>query len=158
MPEHRYVRGNSEQLAAWRALYRADALLSARLDAQLRAALGITFYMREVLDVLHRNNGRLRMGLLAAEVVMSQGGMTRLITRMEGRGLVRREPGTVDGRTTWAVLTDTGGQMMVRAQTIVESVVSGFFDRHVTDTDLRCCASALTALDRANSIGSRRSV
>ncbi len=140
MPEHRYVRGNSEQLAAWRALYRADALLSARLDAQLRAALGITFYM------------------LAAEVVMSQDGMTRLITRMEGRGLVRREPGTVDGCTTWAVLTDTGGQMMVRAQTIVESVVSGFFDRHVTDTDLRCCASALTALDRANSIGSRRGV
>ncbi|MBX9918937.1 MAG: MarR family transcriptional regulator, partial [Mycolicibacterium frederiksbergense] len=90
MTESGSFPATTDQLAAWRALYRADSLLFAALDEHLRAGVGIVYAEREVLDALHRGGGRLRMGTLAAELMISPSGTTRLVTRMEQRSWVRR--------------------------------------------------------------------
>jgi len=41
--------------------------------------------------------------------------LSRVVTRLENRGLVRREPDTTDGRFTKAILTDEGFQTLAGA-------------------------------------------
>lgn len=150
MTESGNCRATMDQLATWRALYRADSLLFAALDDHLRAGAGITYFEREVLDVLHRAGGRLRMGTLAAELMISRSGTTRLVARMENCHLVRREPVPEDRRSTWAELTDTGHDVLHGAQAIVHAVVATFFGRHVSTVNLQNCAVSLTTLAKAN--------
>lgn len=144
------AEASGDQLAAWRALYRADSLLCTALNDRLRATVGIVYFEREVLDALHRGGGRLRMGALAAELMMSPSGTTRLVARMEAANWVRRHAVSEDRRATWAELTDSGRDVLCRAQPVVDAVVAAFFGRHVTTAALRTCAMSLTALAEAN--------
>ena len=148
--ESRDGRATVDQLAAWRALHRADALLFAALNDHLRTGVGIVYFEREVLDALHRGGGRLRMGTLAAELMISRSGTTRLVERMEKCGWVRRESVPEDRRSTWAELTDGGRDVLHRAQPVVDAVVATFFGHHVSTVALKNCAVALTTLTDAN--------
>ena len=150
MTESGNFPATTDQLAAWRALYRADSLLVAALNEHLRAGVGIVYVEREVLDALHRAGGRLRMGTLAAELMISRSGTTRLVDRMEKCGWVRRESVPEDRRSTWAELTDAGRDVLHRAQPVVDAVVATFFGRHVSTVALKTCALALTTLTDAN--------
>lgn len=143
------------QFAVWRALYRADSLLVAALNDHLRVGVGIVYAEREVLDALHRGGGRLRMGTLATELMISRSGTTRLVERMEKSGWVRRESVPEDRRSTWAELTDGGRDVLYRAQPVVDAVVGAFFGHHVSTVALKNCAVALTTLTDANQ-GPRR--
>lgn len=150
MTESSNCQVTTEQLATWRALYRADSLLFATLNDHLRAGVGIVYFEREALDALQRAGGRLRMGTLADELMISRSGTTRLVARMEKCGWVRRESVPEDRRSTWAELTDAGRDVLYRAQPVVDAVVATFFGRHVSTVALKTCALALTALTDAN--------
>ena len=50
----------------------------------------------------------MRMGELADSVLLTLGGVTRLISRLEREGLVRREPYPEDRRGAYAILTGAG--------------------------------------------------
>lgn len=150
MTESGSFPATTDQLAAWRALYRADSLLFAALDEHLRAGVGIVYAEREVLDALHRGGGRLRMGTLAAELMISPSGTTRLVTRMEQRSWVRRESVPEDRRSTWAELTDAGRDVLYQAQPVVDAVVATFFGGHLSTVALKTCALALATLTDAN--------
>ena len=52
--------------------------------------------------------GRLRMGELAESVLLTRSGITRLVDRMIGAGLVDREPCPGDRRGYYAVITQQG--------------------------------------------------
>ncbi|MCA1694087.1 MAG: MarR family transcriptional regulator [Actinobacteria bacterium] len=66
-----------------------------------------------VLMRLVRSPGRrLRMTDLAAQTALSTSGITRIVDRLERRGLVRRELSLDDRRSWLAVLTDTGHQCL----------------------------------------------
>jgi MarR family 2-MHQ and catechol resistance regulon transcriptional repressor len=63
----------------------------------------------EVLLRLGRSRGQqLRMADLAAQAMLSTSGLTRVVDRLESRGLVARRPCATDRRGTNAVLTDAG--------------------------------------------------
>jgi DNA-binding MarR family transcriptional regulator len=57
----------------------------------------------------------MRMSSLAEVTNASLSRLSHLVERMEGRGLVRREPDPADGRFTNAILTDEGFQALVEA-------------------------------------------
>jgi len=63
----------------------------------------------EVLLRLSRSaDHRLRMADLAAQVLMSASGLTRVVDRLEAADLVTRGSCAEDRRGTWAILTDEG--------------------------------------------------
>ncbi len=66
----------------------------------------------DVLAALRRAGApyRLSPGQLLAETLVTSGTMTNRIDRLEGRGLVRREPVLDDRRGTWVTLTPRGQQ------------------------------------------------
>ena len=139
------------QLDAWRALYRADSLLFSHLNNQLRSNLGMTYFEHEVLSALDRAGGRIRMAPLAAELMISRSGATRLVNKIETQnGWAIRTTPTNDRRATWAELTPAGRDALAAARPVVHAVVSTFFADHLEPTELQQIARALNRLADAN--------
>ena len=105
---------SDEQQAAWRPFVALLLRLPAVLDAQLQKDAGITQFDYLVLSGLSEAPGRtLRMSELAATANSSLSRLSHVVSRLEGKGWVRREPCPGDGRFINAVLTEEGWQKLV---------------------------------------------
>ncbi len=94
---------------AWRAFIVSHAMVTRRLDDELRTEHGITLGEYDALVQLAYAEGRtLRMSALAERVLLSRSGVTRLVDRLVADGLVRRVSCPSDARGSFAVLTDKG--------------------------------------------------
>ncbi len=97
------------RMRAWRAFLCAHAAAMRELEAQLVAERGMTLAEYDAIVQLASVPGaRLRMSDLAARVLLSRSGLTRLVDRLERQGLVRRESCGSDARGAFAVLTPAG--------------------------------------------------
>ncbi|WP_285777583.1 MarR family winged helix-turn-helix transcriptional regulator [Microtetraspora sp. NBRC 13810] len=77
------------------------------------ASAGLSEVEFETLMRLARTpRNRLRMSDLAAQTYLSTSGVTRVVDRLERRDLVRRQGCDTDRRTSYAVLTETGGTLL----------------------------------------------
>ena len=102
-------RLDETELGAWRGFLRAHAALVRDLDAELQSAHGLSLSSYEVLLLLAgASNWRLRMTELAKATLITLGGVTRLVDRLEREGLVERERCASDARGILAVLTPAG--------------------------------------------------
>ena len=89
--------------------------LSARAALQL-AGHGMSPVEFEVMIRLARSPlGSLRMTDLSAQTSLTTSGVTRVVDRLEDRGLVARESCLTDRRTTYAVISDTGRERLAAA-------------------------------------------
>ena len=100
---------SDEQQAAWRPFVALLLRLPALLDAELQKDAGITQFDYLVLSGLSEAPGRtLRMSELAATASSSMSRLSHVVSRLEAKGWVRREPCPGDGRFINAVLTEDG--------------------------------------------------
>ena len=131
-----------EELNAWRGLLRVHAALVKALDAELAAHHDLPLSSYEVLITLQAAPGRrCRMAELADRVLLSRSGMTRLVDRLEREGLLERHNCTSDGRGCFAVLTQTGEDLLARARpTHLHCVRRGFL-RHFEGEELGAMAA-----------------
>lgn len=105
---------SDEQQAAWRPFVALLLRLPAALDAQLQRDAGITHFDYLVLSGLSEAPSRtLRMSDLAATASSSLSRLSHVVSRLEAKGWVRREPCPGDGRFINAVLTADGWQKVV---------------------------------------------
>jgi DNA-binding MarR family transcriptional regulator len=105
---------SDEQQAAWRPFVALLLRLPAALDARLQKDAGITQFDYLVLSGLSEAPDRtLRMSELAAMASGSLSRLSHVVSRLEARGWVRREPCPGDGRFINAVLTDAGWDKVV---------------------------------------------
>src|ERR671928_1523047 len=115
--EHALRELEPAELAAWRGMLRVHAALVKALDAELMGAHDLPLISYEVLITLDAAPGRKRrMAELADSVLLSRSGTTRLVDRLEREGLLERDSCTDDGRGTYAVLTDAGGELLAQAR------------------------------------------
>jgi DNA-binding MarR family transcriptional regulator len=104
------------QLEAWQALTLMLARLPTALEAQLQRDSQLSFVEYYALAGLSEQPDRtMRMSELAVLTNAELSRLSHLITRLQKRGYVRREPDPDDGRYTNAVLTDTGYDLVVAA-------------------------------------------
>jgi DNA-binding MarR family transcriptional regulator len=95
--------------AAWRGFLRSSALLLRVLDTELRAEHGMSHRTYDALVQLSEAPGRrLHMKDLAAALVHSPSGLTRIVDGLETAGYARREPDPANRRSTLVVLTADG--------------------------------------------------
>ncbi len=105
---------DDEQQKSWRAVNGAMHELRWVLECQLQHDAGLSFIEYHALARLSESPGRrLRMSELAQVTNASLSRLSHLITRLERRGLVRREPDPTDGRYTNAILTPAGLRLLV---------------------------------------------
>lgn len=98
-----------EEQVAWRNFVSLLLRLPAVLDAQLQKDAGITHFDYLVMSNLSdAPNHTLRMSELAAIASSSLSRLSHVVSRLEARGWVHREPCLGDGRFVNAVLTEEG--------------------------------------------------
>lgn len=107
---------DAEELQIWRAFTLLIARLPSALESQLQRDSGLSFVEYYVLAGLSDAPGRtMRMSELAMFTYAELSRLSHVMTRLERRGLVRREPDATDGRYTNAILTDEGYDLLVKA-------------------------------------------
>jgi DNA-binding MarR family transcriptional regulator len=121
---------NAEEHRAWRAMCGVLLRLDAALDAQLRRDAGMRHFEYVVMSSLSQAPGRsMRMSELATVADGSLPRLSQVVSRLEAKGWVRRTPDPTDGRSTLAVLTDSGNEQIVAAAPAhVEEVRRLIFD------------------------------
>src|ERR1700735_3094074 len=119
-----------EEQEAWRATVNLSQLLMRQLDRDLNAH-GLNAHDYEILvELSEAPDRRLRMTELADATSQSRSRLSHQISRMENRGLVRRDDCEGDKRGTFAVLTAEGMATIERvAPDHVENVRRHFIDR-----------------------------
>ena len=134
---------DERELRAWRGMLRAHAALTKALDADLESTHGLPLSSYEVLMYLNDAEGRrMRMRDLAASVILSRSGLTRLADRLEREGLIRRESCSSDARGAYAVLTPAGVEKLAVARATHLAGVRTLFLEHFSAAELEALGEA----------------
>ncbi|GAA2657122.1 MarR family winged helix-turn-helix transcriptional regulator [Streptomyces lunalinharesii] len=124
----------------WSAL----SLLHGRIEGSVERALqaGHRLSAREyaLLDVLSRQHdgegGHLQMRQVADSVVLSQSATTRLVTRLEDRGLLSRFLCPTDRRGIYTNVTDDGRRLLEAARPTHNTALRQALDEAATEPAL----------------------
>lgn len=112
-------------LKTWVVLARAYAAVARSVEADIaRHALTTTEF--GILEALH-HKGPLLLGEIQRKVLVTSGGITYLVDRLEAKGLVKREPSPDDRRARYAVLTPAGKELIERIFPIHAASLAGTF-------------------------------
>ncbi len=134
-------------MAAWHALIRSHARIVRILEAELEAEHQLSLPAYEVLAHLSEAPAhRLRMSDLATCAVLTPSGLTRLVDKLAGDGLVERARCGDDARVVYAVITDAGVARLADAYpTHLRGVREHYVDR-LDPAQLAAVAEALGPL------------
>jgi DNA-binding MarR family transcriptional regulator len=147
-------RPDDAHLAAWRSLLEAHAAVTDLLERELEREQGLALSKFEVLlRLADAPGGRMRMLELAESVLLSKSGLSRLVDRMEGAGLVRRERCPSDRRGAFAVLTDEGRRALRRAAPVHLRGIQEHFARHLDGEEVGMLARLLEKVNAAARAG-----
>src|SRR3990170_5172321 len=121
---------DDREFRAWLGYRRMRLLLDAQINRDMAVDSGLSEADYDVLSNLSPREGRRwRMNELGARVLWSKSRLSHQISRMEERGLVRREDVEHDGRGAFIVLTKKGVRAIEAAAPLhVESVRRHFID------------------------------
>jgi DNA-binding MarR family transcriptional regulator len=134
---------SARELRAWRGMLRTHATLTKALDAELEASHGLPLSSYEVLMHLNDAEGqRMRMSDLAALVILSRSGLTRLVDRLEREGLIERQSCASDARGSFATLTTAGGRKLAAARATHLAGVRAMFLDHFTPEEQELLGAA----------------
>jgi DNA-binding MarR family transcriptional regulator len=122
----------------------ALSMLHGRIEAHIERALqsGHALSVREfsLLDVLSRQHdgvgGHLQMKQVADAVVLSQSATTRLVTRLEERGLLSRYLCPTDRRGIYTDVTPAGLDLLAAARPTNNAALGDALDQAATDPQL----------------------
>jgi DNA-binding MarR family transcriptional regulator len=111
--------------AAWHRLLQVARLVLREIDRRIDGEHRIGVNEFDVLITLDNAPGRqLRMTDLADAVMLSSGGLTRLVGRLEERGLVARRQDPDDARSFRATLTAAGAKRLAEARVTHDAVIA----------------------------------
>jgi hypothetical protein len=137
---------DEEEMVVWRAMVDVNASIQAAVEEDLTSH-GLTAGDYGVLARLSdAPDRRLRMCDLASALHLSPSGLTRRVDGLVKQGLVSREPSENDRRVMLAVLSDEGIVRLRNAAPGHVGTVRRQFIDHLSRTQLRNLANALTAV------------
>jgi DNA-binding MarR family transcriptional regulator len=126
-----------EEFNAWRGLIRLRETVMREIDRRLQEEGDLSLADYGVLIALvTAPRLRLRMSDLGTRRLLTPSGITRVVNRLEKRGLVQRESDPADGRAALAALTRPGLEALRRAQVIHHATVRELFLGRLTTLQL----------------------
>ena len=105
-----YPERESRALRLWVALSRANAAVAAHSEADI-ARHGLTGGEFGILELIY-HKGPMFLSDVQRRVLVSSGGVTYLVDRLEERGLLERRPCPSDRRARYAALTRKGRALL----------------------------------------------
>jgi DNA-binding MarR family transcriptional regulator len=105
---------------AWGALTRTHAAVTQRLQEALAQGDHPPLPWYEVLaTVAEAREQRMRMGDLAEALVITRGGLTKLVDRLVKAGLLERTFCETDRRVSYATLCPAGGELLGEMRPVI---------------------------------------
>ena len=136
---------SSNATNAWEAILRVHALLLPRLERTVLAETGMSLTWYDVLLELNTGGGRLTMGQLGEQVVLSRSRVSRVVDELVVAGLVSREPNPDDRRSSFATLTADGRKKFLSVARVYGPAIEREVGR-IDDATLEKLAGGLNAL------------
>ena len=110
------------RVVASAAIFRANKIVTARMDAVLNA-LDMTTARYELLGLLdNTEGGRLSLGELGRTTLYHPATMTYTIDGLEKRGLITRQPDPSDRRAVLAEITPEGRRLVRKATGLLDDI------------------------------------
>ncbi|MFC5186635.1 MarR family winged helix-turn-helix transcriptional regulator [Actinomadura harenae] len=145
MTEPRWL--GAAQQRDWRAFVDGSVRLTEIMDRDLKAKHGLSVSEYEILVRLSEApEHRLRMAELAEHASQSRSRLSHTCSRLESKGLVRRDNCPNDKRGVYAFLTDEGFEALDRAARDHVETVRDYFVDVIDPADLEAIGRAFTAV------------
>jgi DNA-binding MarR family transcriptional regulator len=137
----------AECARAWQALRLAHDRIARRLDTELARECGLASNEFAALLSLHtRLSETVRIGGLQGAVTLSQPALSRLVARLEARGLLMRCGAEGDHRAVILRLTEAGTALIDRAIAIQARIVHEAFADTLSEEEQSALLRALARL------------
>ncbi|MEV6331396.1 MarR family transcriptional regulator [Streptomyces sp. NPDC051909] len=124
----------------WCALSLLHGRIESHIERALEAGHGLSVREYSLLDVLSRQHdgpgGHLQMKQVADAVVLSQSATTRLVTRLEDRGLLTRYLCATDRRGIYTDVTEAGQKLLDEARPTNDAALREALDAAVQNPEL----------------------
>ncbi|WP_425831658.1 MarR family winged helix-turn-helix transcriptional regulator [Streptomyces fractus] len=131
----------------------ALSLLHGKIESHIERALsrhGLSVREYSLLDVLSRQHdgegGHLQMKQVADAVVLSQSATTRLVTRLEERGLLARYLCPTDRRGIYTNVSEAGSKLLEEARPTNSAALREALDAAAEDPELAPLVKAVEGL------------
>ncbi|HWC07593.1 MAG TPA: MarR family transcriptional regulator [Solirubrobacterales bacterium] len=139
--------GGTPHREAWLALARAHAAITGRMQEALTAAGLPPLPWFEVLaTVSEAPEQRLKMGDLAVALVITRGGLTKLVDRLIKAGLLERTFCETDRRVSYATLLPAGAELLEEMRPVVSAELDVAFDGNLSDGEAQDLRETLERL------------
>lgn len=134
----------------WCALSLLHGKIEARIERALQSGHGLSVREFSLLGVLSRQHngpgGHLQMKQVADAVVLSQSATTRLVTRLEDRGLLTRYLCDTDRRGIYTDVTEAGLALLAEARPTNDSALRAALDEAAKTPELAPLVRAVEEL------------
>ena len=143
--------GSPERISTWINLHQTVRVIQARIDERLRTETDLSWPEFELLMRLEVAADRpLQMSEIAAQLVGSPSGTTRIADRLERDGLIVRETPRENRRIVRVQLTDRGRQVVSEANQTFRTTLQETFGDHLGDDEVAELRRALRHLLEKN--------
>ncbi|MFJ6415623.1 MarR family winged helix-turn-helix transcriptional regulator [Paeniglutamicibacter sp. NPDC091659] len=144
------IKDDAVQIRAqgWRTLAALHNLIEGELERALQAKHGLSVVEFTVLDALGRQDGwHMRMAQLARAAALSSSAITRLVTRLEDRGLLTRILCMDDRRGIYTELTAAGEKLLNEAHPTHDTVLREALENAARVPELQDLVTAVAPRD-----------
>ncbi|MGW7583038.1 MarR family winged helix-turn-helix transcriptional regulator [Kitasatospora sp. NPDC054768] len=140
--------------SGWNALSLLHGRIESHIERALQAGHDLSVREYSLLDVLSRQHdgegGHLQMKQVADAVVLSQSATTRLVTRLEDRGLLARYLCPTDRRGIYTNVSEDGLKLLERARPTNDAALREALDEAARNPELTSLVRAVEAVDAAS--------
>ena len=132
---------------AWRSLARTHAAVSGRLqEALAQAELPPLAWFEMLAAIAAADDERMKMGELAEALVITRGGLTKLVDRLVKAGLIERTFCETDRRVSYATLLPAGAELLEEMVPVVSAELDLAFAMRLSERQADDLKSTLDSL------------
>ena len=140
-----------DQVSTWINLHQTGRVIQARLEERLNKETNLSWAEFELLMRLQISAAHPpQMSEIAAQLVGSPSGTTRIADRLVRDGLIVRETPRENRRIVRVQLTDRGREVLSKADEVIKTNVQEVLGDHLTETEVTELRALLRKLLESN--------
>ncbi len=140
-----------ERVSTWINLQQANRVIEGVLETRLQSAVDLSLAEFELMMRLQlAADHPLQMSQIAAQLINSPSGTTRMADRLERAGLIERETPRENRRVVHIKLTERGREVLGRADQSFREGLHEVFGSHLSEAEVASLRSTLHKLLEGN--------